>query len=187
MKYKMERKVNSGFKYSFYLIAVFIGLTAFNFSQLGGKCVTLQAGHIESYKAEENNLSPSDFSKRILFIIDFDDFMCFYCLDLFLDFYHSLPISFQEESIWGILVYKEENKKNVEQTNIRVIEKKLQGFIEANRIQSPIVVDYFHVFNSMVQEGSAVIFFDQRRKAFKKHTFPLSSEQKSEIIESLTT
>lgn len=149
--------------------------------------MTLQAGHVEAYKAKEDNFSPSDFSRLILFIIDFDEFMCFFCLDSFLDFYHSLPISFQEESIRGILVYKEENKKNAEQTNIRIIEKKLQGFIEANRIQSPIVVDYFHVFNSMVQEGSAVIFFDQRRKAFKKYTFPLSREQKNEIIESLTT
>lgn len=187
MKLKMERKVNSRHKYSHDLIAIFIGLIAFSFSLLGGLCVTLHAGHVDAYKAEENNFSPSDFSRRILFIIDFDDFMCFYCLDSFLDFYHSLPSSFQEASIWGILVYKEENKKDAEQTNIRVIEKKLRGFIEANRIQSPLVVDYFHVFNSLVQEGSAVIFFDQRRKAFKKHTFPLSSEQKSEIIESLTT
>ncbi len=113
--------------------------------------------------------------------------MCFYCLDSFLDFYHSLPISFQEESIWGILVYKEENKRNTELTNIQIIENKILGFIEANRIQSPLVIDYFHVFNSMIQEGSAVIFFDQRRKAFKKYTFPLSREQKNEIIESLTT
>lgn len=95
----MGRKVNLRLKYSLYLITIFFGLIVFNFSLLGGLFVTLQAGHVEAYKAKENNFSQAEFSRLILFIIDFNDFMCFFCLDSFLDFYHSLPISFQKESI----------------------------------------------------------------------------------------
>ena len=123
--------------------------------------------------------------KLLLFIIDFKSFMCPSCLDSFLEFYHTLGCSFEDKMIWGILVFDKPAKMQEEDLSTKIIEKKLRGFITANDIKFPIIIDRFHIFKSMGQEGTAVIVFDRQKKAVRKYVFPLRQIKIQEIIESM--
>ena len=123
--------------------------------------------------------------KLLLFIIDFKSFMCLSCLDSFLEFYHTLGCSFEKGMIWGIFVFDKPVKMEEEDLSIKIIEKKLRGFIRANNIKFPIIIDRFHIFEGLAQEGTAVILFDHQKKAVRKYVFPLRPMQIREIIESM--
>lgn len=122
-------------------------------------------------------------SKLLLFIIDFKSFMCPSCLDSFLEFYHLSARSFGEEMIWGILVFDKPAKIEEEGLSIKIVEKKLRGFIKANNIKFPVMIDRFHIFKELGEGGTAVIFFDRYKKILKKYVFPMKPMQIREIID----
>lgn len=121
-------------------------------------------------------------NKWLLFIIDFDSFMCLSCLDSFLEFYHQLPSSLEEGRIWGILVFGKPERRAEQDHSFRIVEKKLRGFIQANQIKFPILIDRFKVFKNMGEEGTAVVIFDSENKTIKKYIFPLKPWQRKEIM-----
>jgi hypothetical protein len=123
----------------------------------------------------------SDF--QLLFIFDFNDFMCFSCLDSFLGFYHSLPFPFRDEHSLGVLVYDKRGKEKERSVRERIIEKKLRGFVQANQIEFPVLIDHLDVFKSQVKEGSSVILFDPRDGLLRRYKFPLSLPDREKILE----
>ena len=134
---------------------------------------------MDSYDSLENR-------KLLLFIIDFNDFMCLSCLDSFLDFYYCLPSDFQKNMSWGILVFNISEKEGNNNISARIAEKKLRGFVAANNIKFPILIDKFHVFNGLAEEGTVVMVFDWSRKMVKRYVFPLNKGQIEEIFKFLT-
>ncbi|GAG37071.1 unnamed protein product, partial [marine sediment metagenome] len=68
----------------------------------------------------------------------------------------------------------------------RIAEKKLRGFVAANNIKFPILIDKFHVFNGLAEEGTVVMVFDWNRKMVKRYVFPLNKGQIEEIFKFLT-
>ena len=134
---------------------------------------------MDSYDSLENR-------KLLLFIIDFNDFMCLSCLDSFLDFYYCLPSDFQKHLSWGILVFNISEKEGNNNISARIAEKKLRGFVTANNIKFPILIDKFHVFNGLAEEGTVVMVFDWSRKMVKRYVFPLNKGQIEEIFKFLT-
>lgn len=124
----------------------------------------------------------SNRQTRLLFVIDFDDFMCYSCLDSFLNLYKSLPLPYQEEMSFGIvLVDKKENnrKKTLSQA---ILEKKLRGFVKSNQIKLPLIIDQLHNFDSLAEEGTTVYLFCPEDKIVKKYTFPLSAKKMGELF-----
>ena len=115
----------------------------------------------------------------LLFIIDFDSFLCLPCLDSFLKFCNGLPDYIIEGNVWGILVFDKPEEKGDLLT--RIAEKKLKGFISANDIKFPIIVDRFHIFDRLGQEGTVLIIFDNQGKSIRKYVFPLSQNKIDEI------
>ena len=121
--------------------------------------------------------------KLLLFILDFQDFSCMTCLDSFLGLYQQLPVRFKTSKTWGILVVKNSGKEENKQHWIA--EKKLRGFIGANQITFPILMDRAHVFRELAEEGSGVMLFDGIENTVHRYNFPLTGYQFQEIFEIL--
>jgi len=120
---------------------------------------------------------PQHQNKIILFIIDFKSFMCPACLDSFLEFYYITSPWLGENAVWGILVIDNKSSTKDEETTIKIAAKKAKGFLTANKLQFPLIVDRFHVFGQWAEKGTAVILYDASHKIIKKYIFPLAPSQ----------
>lgn len=143
---------------------------------------------VNLFVREKNQTPIPEFkssNKLILFIIDFDDFMCLSCIDSFVNFYHSLPFPVIKESAWGILTYDGTKWKDDKPKGIKVIEKKLRGFVRANSIRLPILIDHPHVFSSLAAKGTSIVLLNGDRGFLREYVFPLNEFQKDEIIKTL--
>jgi hypothetical protein len=112
--------------------------------------------------------------KLLLFIIDFRDFSCMTCLDSFLGFCRQLPFHFKTSGAWGIMVVKESEEKSAQSW---IAEKKLRGFMRANRITFPIFVDKGHIFKGLAEKGSCVLLLDGKGSRVHKYDFPLTGDK----------
>lgn len=180
---EMRKKLRK--KYYCFIMVMVVGIIlskAYALDGLIGDQTLQQKNHILQQK---NQGYDQVHHKLLLFIIDFKSFMCLSCLDSFLEFYHTLAPSIEQGMIWGILVFDKPAKMQEEDLSTKIIEKKLRGFIKANGIKFPIIIDRFHIFEGLAQEGTAVILFDRQKKAVRKYVFPLRQIQIQEIIESM--
>lgn len=125
-----------------------------------------------------------DGKPLLLFFLDFKDFSCMACLDSFLELYRLLPIDTKTSKAWGILAVEHSDGEG--NRLFRIAEKKLKGFVRANHITFPILVDRFRVFEELVEDGSGVFLFDGTAKTVRRYDFPLSGEQFEEIFLNLT-
>lgn len=126
---------------------------------------------------------PDDERKLLLFILDFQDFFCPVCLESFLELFRRLPLRLKIQNSWGVLVVPAGREEDIDRT--RIAEKKLKGFVRANQIISPFLVDRLQVFREMAGEGSCVVLFDGARRIIHMYGFPLRSEQFEEIFKVL--
>jgi len=119
---------------------------------------------------------------ELLVIIDFNDFMCFSCLDSFIEFCHSLPLHSKDGKVCGVLVFDDADETDI---SFKIVEKKLRGFISANSIKFPVLIDYLHIFNPLAEEGTAIILFNHQENCIKKYLFPLNNKQKVDVLRAL--
>jgi len=133
------------------------------------------------FPADEKSgiLSPKKF---LLFVIDFDDFMCMTCLDSFLCFCRSLPEVILEEHAWGILLVSGDAGGGGEAGNVLIARKKLRGFVRANRIEFPFLVDEEGMFRVVKPAGSSVFVFDEAGSKIFRYAFPVSKEDARRIL-----
>ena len=132
---------------------------------------------------EPRIVAPNDERQSLLFFLDFEDFSCMMCLDSFLGLYQKLPFRFKTSNSWGILVVKK--SEGEENRLVRIAKKKLEGFVQANHITFPILVDRSQVFGELAERGSGVVLFDENRKAVFRYDFPLTNEQFEDIFANL--
>lgn len=165
-------------------LLVFGGLVFFHFR--GYDAVWGGAFQQENAMAVFNSLLefPKDDRKLLLFVLDFDDFACISCLDSFLGMYRMLPPPFKVSNTWGVLIVKGDGEEG--DRTVRIAEKKLRGFVRANRIASPILLDRSRLFAGWAEKGSGVLFFDGAKKTVRRYDFPLAGEQLEEIFATLT-
>jgi len=121
--------------------------------------------------------------KLLLFVFDFNDFMCMNCLESFLSFCNSIPLHILEENAWGILTIQSAIKKSGLKDSVKIARTKLRGFMLANRIKFPIFIDEFQIFHQFEKKGTAVLLFDGSNNILKEYIFPLSRNQIGEIQE----
>jgi hypothetical protein len=95
------------------------------------------------------------------------------CLDSFLSFCQSIPLRYLEENTWGILVLAREDGTHDVKKVTFIAEKKLRGFISANSIPFPIIIDHNRVFHALASEGTALIVIDAAGRNVVKYSFPL--------------
>lgn len=147
-----------------------------------GRFFPLQAGPCrETIKGAEEKKSAF-----LIFIIDFNDFMCMSCLDSFLGFYQTLPPHFQKERTIGILAVDHEDQKENRSRSQKIVERKLSGFIQGNRIAFPIFIDSAGRFTFLSGKGTAVVVFTEGGEdSIRTYTFPLSAQDREEIFKTL--
>ncbi len=116
---------------------------------------------------------------RMVFVIDFDDFMCFSCLESFLQFCQSLPADFRVRRCIGVLTVPA-GRENAAAL-IRIMRKKLRGFIMGNNIDFPVVVDQQCYFSELRQQGSCVMVLQADKLSLNVHSFPLSAQKAAQI------
>lgn len=173
-------QITNKFQYIKFAVVLILFLVQFGMTCSPKESTTL----FSSISSLSQSHIPDLNSKKrlLLFVIDFDDFMCLSCLESLIDLYNFLPSPFKKEKSWGVLIYKKERREEDKKTALGVISKKLRGFVKANRIQFPILVDSNQIFSSLSEEGTAVILFDKDQKSIKKYLFPLKKGQKKEIL-----
>jgi len=128
-------------------------------------------------------VAPNDKRQLLLFILDFQDFSCMTCLDSFLMLYRQLPDRFRTSNAWGVLVIKKTEEE--ENKQLWIAEKKLRGFIRANHITFPILVDRSQVFGKWTETGSCVLLFNGIQNIVHRYDFPLTGDQFEEIFANL--
>jgi hypothetical protein len=109
-----------------------------------------------------------------VFIIDFDDFMCFSCLESFVNFCHSLPDEFRRDHCLGVLTLP--SGRENPSVMVQIMHKKLRGFTKANHIDFPVVVDHPMYFSAIGQRGSCLLVFQAGELKLDAHPFPLSGK-----------
>lgn len=130
----------------------------------------------------EDGLKKQSF---LIYIINFNDFMCMSCLNSFLEFYYNLPPPFQTERSLGILIENQQDQHKNRSTSQKIIKKKLSGFIRANRIGFPIFIDSSGSFKYLSENGTAVIVFSEVLERSETYVFPLSSREREKILNTL--
>lgn len=128
-------------------------------------------------------VAPNDERQLLLFILDFRDFSCMTCLDSFLGLYRILPFRLKKTKTWGVLVVKK--SEGEENRLVKIAEKKLKGFIQANQITIPFLVDRSRIFGEWTEKGSCVLLFDGAKRILYRYEFPLTGEQFEEIFANL--
>jgi hypothetical protein len=123
--------------------------------------------------------------KMLLFILDFRDFSCSTCLDSFLGFYQKLPLHFRTRGSWGVLMMKTPAEDEGEDSLYWIAEKKLRGFLQANHITFPVMLDRSRAFGALAEKGSGVVLFDRDRRHVLRYDFPLTGEKFEEIFGNL--
>lgn len=120
--------------------------------------------------------------KRFILIIDFAFFNCPLCIQSLTDFNNIINAFKLEDSLIGVMVYKETNDELDAERRIKIIETQLRGFIKGNDIRYPIILDKKGIFKSLSQDEASLILFDIHRKTVKKYTLPLKKGQIDEIF-----
>lgn len=134
-----------------------------------------------SFSENSENRQEEPARVQLLLIIDFGDFMCFSCLESFLQFCYSLPHQFQDQYVWGVVIFKGNIGSESEDIAIKIVEKKIRGFRKANRVRFPILVDSSRIFSSLAGKGTTVVILKGEAQEIKRYIFPLSREQIAEI------
>jgi len=111
--------------------------------------------------------------------------MCLSCLDSFLSFCHSVPLHNLKDRVWGILVLANRDQVPDKTKLVEIAEKKLRGFIRANSIKFPIIIDYDQVFDTLAVQGTAIVIMDTGRQIIEKFTFPIKRGDAQKIREFL--
>jgi len=122
-------------------------------------------------------------NKRFLLIIDFGYLSCPLCVQSLSEFTGMINKRALEKSILGILTFEREGDKSGFEKYIKIMEKRLRGFIIGNKIKFPIILDRYGVFKSFSKNSTTLIFFDYRSKTIKKYIFPLNKVQIKEIFQ----
>ncbi len=117
---------------------------------------------------------------NLVFIIDFDDFMCFSCLESFVNFCHSLPEQFRKDHCMGILTIPSGRKDRAVLT--KIMQKKLRGFSEANLIDFPVVVDAPLFFSGLEKQESCILVIEGGEQTLEIYLFPLSGKTADAIL-----
>ena len=118
----------------------------------------------------------------LIYIIEFRDILCAPCSEFFLDFCFSLPLGFQQENTWGIVVYDQDSQTSLGE---KIINKKVRGFMNGNQFNFPWCIDFSHMFQSVRTQTTQLLLMDASSLTIKKYAFPLSEKHKNEIIQAV--
>jgi len=118
----------------------------------------------------------------LIYIIEYRDILCSPCSESFLDFCLFLPVEFQKENTWGIVVFDKGSQTNLGE---KILAKKVRGFMNGNRLHFPVFIDFLHIFNTLRTQASQIVLLDSTSLSIKKYDFPLAVKQKDAILQAV--
>ena len=118
----------------------------------------------------------------LIYIIEFRDILCSPCGESFLDFCLSLPVEFQKENTWGIVVFDQGPKTNLEE---KILAKKVRGFMNGNQLHFSVFIDFLHIFTTLRTQSTQIVLLDSTSFSVKKYDFPLAAKQKDAILQAV--
>ncbi len=120
--------------------------------------------------------------RRYILIVDLNVLNCPLCVQSLTEFISVVNAFKLENDILGVLVFSRRENDSNSETQMKIAEKKLRGFIIGNDVQFPFFLDRSGVFNVLNPDATALlILFDREESEIKKYTFPLTSAQIQEI------
>jgi len=120
-------------------------------------------------------------NKKCFLIINTDFLDCPLCKEKINNLTEAVNNYNLEDYFLGVLVISQEKDLNND-INIKIIERKLNGFIKGNEIKFPIIVDRERIFNEFSKDDICLILFDSQRNIIKRYTMPLSNILIDEIF-----
>ncbi len=137
-------------------------------------------GFLDALSSPEVYLNKEGEKRLAILLLNLESFMCFSCLDSFLEFYSNLESFIKTEEIWIITILSEDEPSD--EKSVKIIEKKLGAFLSVNNIKKPFLLDRFRVLNQLASEGNVLLVLDESRNVVKKYSLPLSESEKEEIL-----
>lgn len=119
--------------------------------------------------------------KSILIILEPEIFFCPLCLEPVIHFVEKLRVHGRDCLVTGVFIWRREGREK-SQKSMKIIEKKIKGFVEGNEIRFPIILDKYHVFDGLNIETPVIILLDRSQNEIHKYTLPLSQKQLGEIL-----
>jgi hypothetical protein len=120
--------------------------------------------------------------KFCLLMMDAESLLCTPCLEPLLRFCRALPDVVQEERVQGIVVFGGSRRDSGDNIHVRILKKKMAGFIQANSLKFSVYFDEYQVFKGLAPKGISAILFNQDRLSIKKYIFPLDPGQLDELL-----
>jgi hypothetical protein len=115
----------------------------------------------------------------LIFIIEFRDILCSPCCGSFLDFCLSLPLEFQRENTWGIVVFDPGSQTDLDE---KIIAKKVRGFMNGNSLHFPVFFDFSQIFKTLRSQATQLLLLDPASLTVRTYDFPLTGKQKNAIL-----
>ena len=94
----------------------------------------------------------------------------------------SLPLEFQKENTWGIVVFDPGSQTNLGE---KILAKKVRGFMNGNRLHFPVFIDFSHIFKTLRTQVTHLYLLDSTSLTLKKYVFPLAEKHKNEILQTV--
>jgi len=120
-------------------------------------------------------------NKKCFLIINTDFLDCSLCKEKINNLTEIVNNYNLEDYFLGVLVISQEEDLNNDK-NIKIIERKLEGFIKGNEIKFPIIVDKERIFNKLSVDDICLILFDSQRNIIRRYSLPLSNKLIKEIF-----
>ncbi len=119
----------------------------------------------------------------LIFLIDFNDFMCPACLDSLLSLCLALPPPILRQNVWGFVVLPQSIPHGSDPVAIQIMEKKIRGFRRANRIAFPLILDRSRLLSSPGRQGTALLLLEAQPPSASLFPLPLSRRDLIRIVD----
>ena len=115
-----------------------------------------------------------------LILLHSSDFSCQFCLESFLQLCDSIK-RLQDKMI-TIVILTGDFKESQDINTIQILKKQLKGFVKANHIPFPVLLDQSSILNNFSNGRSALIFVDTRYRLIKKWFLPIQHDEMEELF-----
>jgi hypothetical protein len=122
------------------------------------------------------------FDKMMFLLIGDESFLCPSCLNHFLKFCEELKLYCQYDPSLCVFGVVDLNSANEERNDPKILMKQLKGFIKANDITFPVMIDSLNVFYQLKKKNFHLLFLDFSKNIEKMWPFPKSSTEQQEIF-----
>jgi hypothetical protein len=121
--------------------------------------------------------------RKLILVMDLNVLNCPLCVQSLTEFTGLISAFKLENDVLGILVLSRRENDSNSETQMKIAEKKLRGFILGNDVQFPFFLDRGGIFNALNPDSTAtLILFDREESEIKEYIFPLTSAQIQKIF-----